>query len=634
MIKSKTNLMQVLLVGVLAGVSTLGAGEAVCATQPSPGYLPPLADTPMNQIVQSKLYPQLDFLSQKLLVEKEQTAIGGHPAFNGKDKFLPGKIAIGLGHILLNAAPGDPKIAQYVKDFRDIADMTAGMDNHTWGIYYYLLALYDLKKAGLLEQAVSPQTLAILKKKLDWRLFVTQPDFKLINLPTNYYGVAFGVARLRMLLGWEDDSASKQLLEKLLNHYEAHSGKYGFSDETDGEGRFDRYSILLIAEICDRFIETGMTVTPELKAKLRKAADIALNLGNAAGEGFSFGRSIGVYGETAMLDILSASAYLGILTPEEKEYAYTYSTHIVARYVDFWYDPATHSVDMWGKGRRTDAYRGIHRILGENFSLLHQLMIANEVWNKAGFKNAVPKSDLQAWLDKTQPPFKLTWFAQGEYDRALAIFRDRRHVFSLLMVNGGASQHANSPYYPLPFSNMLIAGVADSGSQHPQLLPKFTLADGSELIGTAFIKDIAAQQSGEQYHVSYRQDGLTRLGDGNRSPLKDTRMTLETEYTLQAGVITRTDKYTPTAPLQIEHATLEFASFSDQATVNGTKVQFAEGDVSDFEVAGLKTCRAEKTQGSDLYKSPNGPMRTHVSCSLDHFTLKEPLTIKWTIRYH
>ncbi|MFC5549491.1 hypothetical protein [Massilia aerilata] len=64
------------------------------------------------------------------------------------------------------------------------------------------------------------------------------PQWDLIRLPTNYYGVAFSVARLRMLLGREDESASKVLLEKMTTHYATYSGKFGFSDETPGEGRF------------------------------------------------------------------------------------------------------------------------------------------------------------------------------------------------------------------------------------------------------------------------------------------------------------------------------------------------------------------------------------------------------------
>jgi hypothetical protein len=101
---------------------------------------------------------------------------------------------------------------------------------------------------------------------------------------------------------------------------------------------------------------------------------------------------------------------------------------------------------MWAKGRRT------HRLLGENFSLLHQLISTDEMWNRAGMKNATPRSGLAAWLKRARLTFSLTRFAGGEYDRALAIWCDGPHVFSLSMINGGPGQHANSPYYPLPFS--------------------------------------------------------------------------------------------------------------------------------------------------------------------------------------
>ncbi len=607
------------------------AQEVAAQASPSASYSPPLAQTPMHQIVQSRLIPQLDYFFRKISAEKEQVTVDGFLAFQGKDKFLPGKIAAGMGDLLLNMPREGGDSEQALRDYRAIADLTVGMDNDTWGIYYYLLTLYKLQRAGLLEQAISPATLAVLKQKLDWRKFVTTPDYKLINLPTNYYGVAFSVARLRMLLGWEDESASRKLLEKMLQHYQTYSGKYGFSDETDGDGRFDRYSILLIAEICERFVETGLPVTPELKALLRKAADVALNIANTAGDGFSFGRSIGPYGDTAALEILSIAAYLDVLSAEEKQYAYSYATRIFAKYVDFWFDPATHSVDMWGKGRRTDAYRGRHRILGENLSLLHQLLSANALWNKAGFENKPPKADLQAWLDKTQPPFRLTWFARGEYDRALAIFRDRQTVFSLLMVNGGPGQHANSPYYPLPFADGIVAGTPDSGARHPQLLPKFTLVDGAELMATAFIKELRTEQNGSEVRVSYRQDELTRLGGS--APVKDARIKLETTYTLAPGVVTRTDRYTPQSPLAVREISLEFASFSEEATLEGSKVKFAKGVVHEFETSGLDACQVERTAPNDDFKSPGGAMKTHVSCRLTAFTMKDPLTVKWTMRY-
>src|SRR5471032_262833 len=275
-----------------------GAGAIAQAADPAPVYQPPLSGVPMNQIVHQQAILELDYFFEKLSTEKDDVVIDGIHAMHSDDKFLPGKIAIGLAHLILNTPRDDPKFQHYLSEYRAIVDRTATMDNHTWGIYYNMLALYRLKNAGLLEQAVSPATMAVLRKKLDWRTFVAGDDYHLINLPTNYYGVAFSIARLRMLLGWEDDAGSKVLLDKMLTHYKTYSGVHGFSDETAGEGRFDRYSILLIAEICQRFIETGLPVTPELKALLRKSAVVVLNLANLSGDGISFGRSIGAYGDT------------------------------------------------------------------------------------------------------------------------------------------------------------------------------------------------------------------------------------------------------------------------------------------------------------------------------------------------
>lgn len=621
-----------LTIATLAMVGpVLVAQDFACATSNTATVAAAPAARSVNRMLKEEIRPQLDTLFNLLVAEKGQVAFDGQAPFKAGDKFLPGKIAAGMGDVVLGIPGNDPRLGRYLKDFSEIADLTVDMDNHTWGIYYYVSTLVKLKDAGLLDRAVQPDTLAKLREKLDWRSFVTVPDLKLIDLPTNYYGVAFSIARLRMLLGWEDDSASRALMAKMLQHYAEYSGTYDFSDETAGDGRFDRYSILLAAEICERFVETGLVPTPELKAKLRKAADVALRIIKSDGEGFSFGRSIGPYGDTAALEILSIAAYLDVLTPEEKRYAYAYACQVFARYASFWYDQDMHSVNMWEKGRSTDGYRGKNRMLGENLSLLHQLVASAELWNRMGLADTTPRADLQAWLDRTQPRFSLTWFAKGEYDRALAIYRDRGHVFSLLMVNGGPGQHANSPYYPLPFSIGLISGVPDSGPAHAQLLPKFKLADGSELLPTAYLQAIKARPEGAGYRVDYRQDALDRVG--RNAPVKDGRIRLSTTYRLEPGAITRTDTYTPTGPLKVERLSLEFASFSDAAVAEGRHIRFGHGDVTDFSVTGLARCEVEPAPDDAPFRSPFGPMKSHVTCASDDFTLQKPLTISWTIRY-
>ncbi|MET0336810.1 MAG: hypothetical protein ABW063_03520, partial [Caulobacter sp.] len=230
----------------------------------------------MNQTVDKRILPEIDFLLGKLLAEKREMTLDGVKVFEADDKFLPGKIAIGLSYLLIDTPRTDPRFDRYLAGFREIADMTVEDKNDTWGVYYYIQALHMLKEAGLLDEAVSAPTQAKLKAKLDWRRFVRQDDLTLIDLPNNYYGVAFSVARLRYQMGWEDASASEALLAKMLDHYRKYSGEYGFADETDGDGRFDRYSVLLIGEIAHRFIESDIPATAELKGWLRKSVDMML----------------------------------------------------------------------------------------------------------------------------------------------------------------------------------------------------------------------------------------------------------------------------------------------------------------------------------------------------------------------
>lgn len=589
---------------------------------------------PLNAIVDAEIADQLHFFFDALVTHKEALVLDGVRVFEANDQFLPGKISAALAHVLVRAERGSPDLANLLDGYRSILDLTAGMKNESWGIYYACAGLYALQQAGLLASAVSEAALAQLSARADWRRFVRVEDFTLINLPTNYYGVAFSIARLRMLLGWEDARASETLLEKTLHHYTTHSGPFGFCDDTDGEGRFDRYSILLIAEICERFIETGLTVTPQLRKLLRNSVDVVLKLANSHGDGFCFGRSLGPYGDTAMLQILAVAAHLEVLDADERPYAYSVSVAIVEKYIGFWFNRATHSVDMWGQGRRVDAYRGKSRILGENLSLLHQIVCANELWSRAGFKETAPHSaaQLQAWLDATQAKFNMVPFATGAYDRSLAIYRDKGRVFSLLMVNGGTSQHMNSPYYPLPFSPGVVEGIADSGPSHAQLMPQITLQDGTQLMGTAFFKNIRSTSNGAVHRVHYQLHALAQLGD--QTPHADTRISSDVEYVFEPGKITRTERFTPHQPLHLRHLALNFLSFSSAARADGSAVRFMSGAVNAVLVSGLNACRVHALHSNTEFSSPNGPMQTHAQWLREDFSVHEPFTVQWTIFYN
>ena len=624
------NMKQNLLVVLLPILVCVSAQAAVVKKTPVPN----VASQSMNQLVENNLYKELDYFANKLDEEGESTRIDGVKVFKSDDKFIPGKVAISLGELILHAKNGSPEQKKYLRIFKNLADQTVGYENHTWGIYYYMSMLVKLKNAGLLDKALRPATILKLQEQLDWRSFVALPSYQLINLPTNYYGVAFSIARLRFLMGWEDESASQKLLQIMLDHYQQFSGEYGFSDETDGQGRFDRYSILLVAEIAERLVETGLPVPANLKTILRKSADVALMFINSHGDGFSFGRSLGPYSETALIEILSISAYLDVLTPEEKKYAYSFSSSLTKHYFDFWQNPEIKSLDMWGQGRRTDKYRGKHRILGENFSLGHQFIMTNETWNKTGFINQTPVSDLDNWVDKTQPQNKFIWFAKGDFDRALFLHRDKGHLFSLLMVNGGKSQHDNSPYYPLPYSNFIISGVADSGALHAQLLPKITLPDNSVLLPTAFLRDITVSdflRNPKVVTVSFEQDMLDKMGQVG--PIADARVSVKTTYTFTSGNIKREDIFSSNLPTEIDSIAIEFGSFSKSFVQNELTTTFKSGFVNKFSVAGLDSCTVHEPVTHPDYQAHYGAMSSVVSCTKDDFLIKDNFPVSWTLSF-
>src|SRR6267154_1411931 len=527
------------------------------------------ATPPYDETVRTKLQPQLETLLIGLVRDGRSLTMDVSPVFKGKDKFLPGKIAISLVEFLLSLPPNDPRLSAYLKDFRQVAQLTVDDANDTWGAYYYALALDQLRKAGLLQQAVDQLTLAKLRVRLDWRMFVDADDFALIDHPNNYYCVALGIARLRMQMGWEDGAGAQRIYDKIVDHYRQYSGEYGFADETDGEGRFDRYSVLLSAELAHHFVETSARPPPEVLVWLRKSADVMLSRLHEDGTGFEYGRSLGPYSETAIIEVLTIAATLDVLSESEKALAYAYASRAAQRYFAFWIDPKTGSVDLWNAGRRTDDYRGKFRILGENLSLAHQYIYTNSLWNAMGFKDTTPIENFAAAL-RSLPRASVTWFARD-----------------------------------------MLSGVADG--TRPLLLPQFSLADGSTLMPLAFIQDVKITHQDRNTTVIYRQSELDRVG--GESPIADDRLSLVSTYVFETGRITRTDVYTPKEPLVIAGIRLDFASFSTLVNAERLKVRLGGGAVTEFKLSGLDSCEAKSIQADPDYESDLGPMATRIVCS-------------------
>jgi hypothetical protein len=606
----------------------LSAAIAALIMLPSEASAQPRSALSFNEAVTTRIQPQTEKLLVDLAREGRNLKIDGTPVFNGSDKFLPGKIAVGLASFISGLPDNDPRLPAYLRNFRDIAKLTVDDPNDSWGLYYYISAIDRLQQSGRLRQAIDPLTLAKLRVRLDWRSFVDVDTLELIDHPNNYYCVAFAIARMRAKLGWESRDAADRLYTKMIAHYPLYSGENGFADETNGDGRFDRYSVLLAGEIAQRFLQTGEQPPAEVLGWLRKSADVMLQRINRDGLGFEYGRSIGPYGETSMIEVLTAAAVTNVLTEPEKQLAYAFSSRIAERYVNFWVNPTTGSVNLWDNGRRTDAYRGKFRILGENLSLAYQFGYTNDHWNRMGFKDRAPTE--AAWSHLSALPAQtVTWFSKGKYDRMMLTRRDGAHVISLPVINGAATQHDHHPYFPVPFSSGMLEAVPDG--EVPMLVPQIKLTDGSVLMPLAFHRNVRVETQGPKTVVSFNQTELDRLG--SRAPVADERISVATRYEFQAGKIRRTDVFTPLAPIEVSDIVMAFGTFSQTPVTRSGTTIFARGAVERFAVTGLPNCVSSATNGERDYQTNIGAMESKVVCSSGPRQISRPFTISWDIKY-
>lgn len=608
--------------------------------------------TKMKQIIEQDLKPIMIGLFNRIKEGGLSLKVDGTPAYNPKAQFVGGKVINEACYTALEFI----RTEESLQDLGEIIRMVAGMEMETWGILNGITGLYRLKVNGLLEKVVDRETLEILKKSMDWRTFVdVENHYALIHKPTNYYGVAFGIARYRELLGWEAEGHSTQLLNRLIEHIHRYSGELCFMDETPGDGRFDRYSILVPSELTALLLGTGWEVPKKIRTMLTKSAHIFLQLANEEGTGFAYGRSIGAYGDTAALEVFAAAAELdGVLTREELEIAYGYSMKLMKNMVDFWYDRDMDSVNMWENGRRTDSYRNKNRILGENLSLCMQVINSYEHWKSAGYEDHEICSDYAerlAGLDR----YVYVPFADGEYKRGMAIVRDQKQIWSLPLINGGQKYYDKDAYMPVPFQNDVLQGVPECN--HGQLVPQLIMESGAVYMPLAYTKEITHEIAEEYMAITCEYSSLCRMGNGvfisgessvdnstvdNSRPDgtagKDIPQPVDgfcdrVRYVFAQNRIRREDIITISSQEKIREVRLVLLTYSEDPRAERDGVLFGRGTITGMSAEGYDSCTVKAAVNDGSYDTPRGRLQHEVVWSRKVAQECGELRLAWTIQY-
>lgn len=513
----------------------------------------------------SQLYTFLDSLLQQLSLYGKNFVLDGVRLFQVQDPFLAGKLVSALAYWVTEYPPGSYPTRDRIKKAREIFELLRNEVSSSWGTYFYLKGLFVLVEAGLLEPCISFDHLIHLKETLHYSEFINTETWELVNKPTNFYQVAYAIAHLRFLLGWETADASYSLLNRMQEHFSNVKGEQGFADETGGKGRYDRYSILFVAEIAHRMREAGLPLPAGLRESLRKSADYVLINLNEQGDGFQYGRSIGAYGDTAFIEILSAAAWFGLLSDQEMKVAHFFTGLVTDKFCTYWWDENRGSVNLWEDGRTTDAYRSKNRILGENFSLLHHHIYVHEVWRELGFTEPqITSTDFSDWLQGL-PAATLTWFHYDEHEKdefAIFTWRDGQVICNLPMVNG-EKYYNHSSYLPVPYTSTGIQGIPDTVV--PLLVPKIICTDTTELWPVSNFRNITLDHHNDVHILSYSHEYLVE--GGHREPKPNNTLQLSTEYRFSPESIERTDSITGDISI-IEQIQLEWPNCPAIETCN------------------------------------------------------------------
>jgi hypothetical protein len=581
----------------------------------------------LEREIKDGIYPFMKCMFQKIAAEGKDIQIDGVKGYNESAQFVGGKVINMSIFTVTELLEGD-EYRRGLDRLSKIIEITSDLPMETWGILNALQGLYRLQQRGIRKDVISDSLWDKLREKLDWRTFIDcNNHLALIAHPTNYYGVAFGIARYRELLGWEEEIYSRKLLDRFIEHINQFSGEYEFMDETPGQGRFDRYSILVPAEVTLSILDTGMELPDKIISMLKKSADICLRMYQEDGYGFSYGRSTGAYGDTGAMQVLyAASRVPGVLSPEDQVLAYSYCTKIISRFSTFWIDKDMQSINMWEHGRGTDAYRNKNRILGENMSLCMQI-VALKDWKAPEYQ----KESVTRILREKYPETvcgKFYPFAKGNYGRGLAVVRNRGHVWSLPLISGGDGYFQTSPYLPVPYSQFMVTGIPEK--LLALLVPLLITDRGRKLMPIVYMRNIRTGYHDGIYSVSYDQDEMCAVGEG--MIFSDPGIKSHTEYTWKDGEVSRKDVFTTDGEVTVIKAEMEFLTFSEGYADLPGGIAFERGTVKSITAEGYDTCHMKLLHDQEGYRTPDGAVKQHIIWE-KHFSGEKTMELSWTMQY-
>ncbi len=439
----------------------------------------------IRDLIEKPIFELIEFYTKSCFDQGEGIEYLGVKLFDEPSKFVKGAFFNDCSHLCAYyKRTDDPRFDNAVERLHFAAKLIAGDHVGTWGKTSTLHGMCILKQNGL-DNIITPDELAGIEEKTRYDDFLDKKTVTLKGAPTNYYQVAMACAGMREMLGFENDGYCEKLKDKLFSIMSGFSDT-GWMDENPPYGRFDRYTMMICAELSDTLYYIGIDTPEFAKVNLRNACDLALACANPRGDGIIYGRSLSVHGDCGFLEIMSTAARLGMISDEQLPTAMAYSRAILEKTFDFWYDKDRHSFDLWFCGRTTNGYRQIARLMEVNLDMCNHMLTTLANFEAAGLADIDIPDTFPENPHKIGNPYKVQFSFENEKNRTLYTFVQDGKLIQLPLINPG-NMSLCAAYQPFPASVKELEASPESSI--PWLVPRFEI-EGQKYLPIGFYSEI------------------------------------------------------------------------------------------------------------------------------------------------
>ncbi len=560
----------------------------------------------LKETIESFVYPHLNYLVQMMADGGKDTKWMGIHCLNDKENFTGGALMLGTSQLFLYQKKTQPEKAELTwNHWLQFAEWAAQGKMATWGKLSALKSLWLLKQAGKWE-AIPGELLDKLKKLTEYHDFFDVETMKLRGHATNYLHVAMAVAGYREKLGFEVLGMSEKIFKLFLQQLRARSPE-GWMDDSEGYGRFDRYSFLIHTELADTCHALEIPIPQQVKDGVCRSLKLLLELYNPQGDGIAYGRSLSAHGDLTAPEVVSTAAREGWLKEGQKDCAVQYCLAGIKKVLTFWFNREKQSFDLWFNGRTTNRYRQVHRIMEVNLDLCAQLIGTLHNMEQAGLAECSMEMELTQ-LKKELNCVKTTFL--DPQNSFYAVHTPQR-IWQLPVV--GTGEWYQSPaYYPLPMAPQFVELPPENpsdGSTLPVLLPLAELQDGRIVFPVQYFANSIVQTASGGIEICIKLDAMAVAGEKEPQPLENSGATLRYIFQEDGAVCAYFEYVSEEVPIRTLH--MQWMSQADLIE------QIPEGALFEGGSVNLKDWQMQPAESVDQqtdYFTPHGPGKWVIRC--------------------